>query len=92
MIDETGILMREAVVILTPHVRREQIVERSNGGTPSNVIRHLQPFRVLVEHGINDVDERFVAREEAVATGEQITFHPALTHVLAQHFHYAAVA
>jgi hypothetical protein len=38
---------------------------------------------VLVEHGINDVDEGFVAREEAVPAGQQITFEPTLALVLA---------
>ncbi len=30
MIDEAGILMAESVVILPPHVRREQVIERRN--------------------------------------------------------------
>ena len=52
---------------------------------------NLQPFGMLIEHRIDDVDERFVAGEKTVAAGEQITFEPALTHVLAQHFHDPAV-
>jgi hypothetical protein len=33
------------------------------------VIAHLQPLGVLVEHRIDDVDERLVAGEEAMPTG-----------------------
>ena len=91
VIDEAGVLMREAVVILAPDVRREQIVERGDGLAPGNFARGLQPLGVLVEHGIDDVDEGFVAGEQAVAAGEQIAFEPALAHVLAENFHHAAV-
>ena len=91
MIDEAGILMAEAVVILPPDVRRQQVVQRGDRPPPRNVPRRLQPLRVLIEHRVDDVDERFVAGEEAVASGEQIAFQPALAHVLAQHFHDAAV-
>ena len=90
VIDEAGILVAEAVVILPPDVRAEQVIQRSDGTTPGNVARDLQPFGVLVEHGIDDVDEGFVAVEEAVAAGEQIAFEPALAHVLAENFHDAA--
>ena len=40
----------------------------------------LQPFGVLVEHRIDDVNERLVAREEAVPPGQQVAFQPALAH------------
>ena len=52
---------------------------------------HLQPLGVLVEHRIDDVDERLVAGEEAVPAGQQIAFQPALALVLAEHLHHAAV-
>ena len=91
VVDEAGILMAEAVVILSPDVRREQVVERGDRPPPRNVTRHLQPLGVLVEHRVDDVDERLVAGEEAVAAGEQVAFEPALALVLAQHFHDAAV-
>ena len=51
----------------------------------------LQPLGVLIEHRIDDVDEGLVTREQAVASGEQVSFEPAFAHVLAQHFHDAAV-
>ena len=91
MIDEAGVLMTEAVVILTPNVRRQQVVERCDRASPGNVVAHLQPFGVLIEHRIDDVNERFVAVEEAVAAGQQIAFQPALTLVLREHFHHATV-
>jgi hypothetical protein len=47
---------------------------------------------VLIEHRIDDVHEGLVAREQAVPAGQQITFEPALTQVLAKHFHDAALA
>jgi len=43
----------------------------------------LQPFRMLVEHGIYNVNEGFVTGEESVAAREQVAFEPALAHVLA---------
>jgi hypothetical protein len=46
---------------------------------------------VLVEHRVDDVDERFVAGEKAVTAGQQIPFEPALALMLAQHFHHAAI-
>ena len=42
---------------------------------------------MLVEHRINNVDECLVAIEKAVSSGQQITFQPAFTLMLAQHFH-----
>ena len=44
----------------------------------------LQPLRVLVEHRVDDVDERLVAVEEAVPAGEQVALEPALAQVLAR--------
>ena len=46
---------------------------------------------MLVEHGIDDVDEGLVAGEEAVPAGQQIAFEPALALVLAQHLHHPPV-
>ena len=46
---------------------------------------------MLVEHGIDDVNEGFVAGEKAVAASEQIAFEPTLAHVLAENLHHAAV-
>src|SRR5205085_5377335 len=61
VIYEPRVLMTEAVVILSPDMRREQIVKRSNGTPPGYVARGLQPLRMLIEHRINDMYEGFVA-------------------------------
>ena len=39
---------------------------------------HLQPFGVLVEHRIDDMDKGLVAAEEAVSACQKITFQPTL--------------
>ncbi len=80
--------MAEAVVILAPDVRRQQVVQRGDRSPPGNSLGDLQPLRVLVEHRIDDVDERFVAREKSVPAGEQVAFEPALALVLAEHFQH----
>ena len=91
VVDEPRILMAEPVVVLPPHVRTEEVVERSDRPTPRDVVARLQPLGVLVEHRIDDVNERLVAREEAVPARQQIGLQPALALMLAEHFHHAAV-
>ena len=82
MIDEAGVLMAEAVVILPPDMRSQQIVERSDRAPPRDLVGALQPFGVLIEHGVDDMDEGLVAGEKSVAPGQQISFEPALAGVL----------
>ena len=89
VVDEAGVLMREAVVILAPDVRGQQVVQRGDLPPPRQVRRDLQPLGVLVEHRIDDVDERLVAVEEPMPPGEQVAFEPAFALVLAEHFHHA---
>src|SRR6266436_1340619 len=91
VVDEPGILMAEAVVVLPPDVGRQEVVERRNRPAPGNLVTHLQPLGVLVEHRIDDVNERLVAAEEAVAAGQQVSLEPALALVLAEHLHHAPV-
>ena len=83
--------MREAVVVLAPDVRAQEVVERRDRPAPRDVARHLQPLRVLVEHRVDDVDERLVAVEEAVPAREEIALEPALAEMLREHLHHAAV-
>ena len=64
VVDEAGVLMRKPVVVLAPHVRGEEIVERGDRSTPRDLLGHLQPLRVLVEHRVDDVDEGLVTVEE----------------------------
>ena len=83
--------MREAVVILPPDVRAEQVVERGDRPPPRDLGAHLQPLRVLVEHRVDDVDERLVAVEEAVPARQQIALEPALAEVLGEDLHHSTV-
>ena len=91
VVNETGVLMREAVVHLLPDMRGQQIVQRRDGTSPRQAGGDFQPLGVLVEHRIYDVDERLVAIEQSVPAGEQIGFEPAFALMLAQHFHDATV-
>ena len=86
-VDETRVLMGEPVVVLTPHVARQQVGERRHGSPPRDVVGGLEPFGVLIEHGVHDVDERLVAIEQAVATRQEVPLEPALTKVLGEHLH-----
>ena len=92
VIDESRVLMGEAVVVLPPHVRCQQIIQRRDRTPPLNVCVYLQPLGMLIEHRIHDVNESLVAGKETVTAGKQISFEPALAHVLAQDFDHAAVA
>ena len=92
VIDEAGVLVRKPVVVLPPDMRCEQVVQRCDRPAPRNVASDLEPFRVLVEHRVDDVDERLVTVEEPMAAREQIALEPALAHVLAQNLHHAALA
>ncbi len=83
MVDEPGILMGEAIVILTPYMGTQQVVEGCDLDAPRQSRRHLQPFRVLVEHGIDDMNEGLVAIEEAVPPGQQVSFEPPFALMLA---------
>ena len=91
VVDEPGVLVGEAVVVLAPHVRGEQVVQRRDRPPPGDVAGHLQPLGVLVEHRVDDVDERLVAVEQPVAAGQQVALQPALAEVLGQDLHHPPV-
>jgi hypothetical protein len=91
VVDEAGILVGEAVVVLAPDVRAEQVVEGGDRPAPRDLARHLQPLRVLVEHRVDDVDERLVAVEQPVPARQQVTLEPALAEMLGQHLQHPAV-
>ena len=77
-----------------PGARRgseSRIVERRDRPPPRDLCADLQPLGVLVEHRVDDVDERLVAVEEPVPPGQQVALEPALAEVLAQDLHDAAV-
>ena len=91
VVNKSRVLMRKTVVILSPNVRCEQIIQRRNRSPPRNLPGYFQPFGVLVEHRINDVDKGFVARKKPVPSGQKIAFEPTLTKMFAQNFHHATV-
>ena len=91
VVDEAGVLVAEPVVVLAPDVAGEQVVERGDRAAPRDLAGHLQPLGVLVEHRVDDVDERFVAVEQAVSAGQQVALEPALAEVLGQHLHHPSV-
>ncbi len=70
MVEKTWILMREAVVVLLPDVRRQKKIQRRDWPSPRQFLDDLQPFGVLAEHRINDSYECLVAVEETVTAGQ----------------------
>ena len=89
VVDEAGVLVREAVVVLPPDVGGQQVVQRGDAPPPGQLRTHLQPLGVLGEHRIDDADERLVAVEQPVPPGEQVSLQPTLALVLAEHLHHA---
>ena len=85
-IEKAGILMRKAVVVLPPYGGSDQQIQRRDGLPPGKCAAHFQPLGMLVEHGVDDVDKRFVGSEEPMPPGEQVAFQHSLHGVLAQHF------
>ena len=91
VIDEARILVAETVVILSPDVAREEIVERRDRLAPFQLARQLQPLGMLVDHRIDDRRERLVATEQAVPPGQQISLQPALAAMFRQNLHHSPV-
>ena len=85
VVEEAGILVREAVVILLPDMGGEQIVQRGDRPPPGQLRGDLQPLGVLAEHGVDDANKGLITVEQPVPSGEQIAFQPALALVLAEH-------
>jgi hypothetical protein len=70
--------MRKPVVILSPNSRSEEDVEGGNLLSPLYFQALLNPLAVLVDHGIDDVDEGLVAVEETVSARQDVAFEPTL--------------
>ena len=84
-VDKARVLVRKAVVVLAPDMARQQNVETANGSTPRNLaLGGLEPFAVLVDHGIDHVDKTLVGAPHAGAAGEHIGLEEALALVLGQ--------
>ena len=58
---------------------------------PRDLAAHLQPLRVLVEHRVDDVDERLVAVEDAVPARQEIALEPPLAEMLGEDLQHAAL-
>ena len=78
-------------MVLPPDMRCQQVVQRRNRLPPGDLLADLEPFCMLIEHRIDDVDECLVAREQTMAPGEEISFEPAFAQMLAQHLHDTSV-
>ena len=85
VVEEAGVLMSKAVVVLLPYVRGKYVVERSDLLTPRQLRSYFQPLSVLREHRVYYSDECFVACKEAVAACEQVALEPAFAHMLGKH-------
>ena len=57
-------------VITLPDVGGEDIVQRGDILPPGQFVTGLQPLGMLGKHGVHDADERLIAVEETVASGE----------------------
>ena len=90
-IEEAGVLVGEAVVILPPNRGGDQQVQRGDFFAPTQMVADRQPFRVLVEHGVDDMHEGFVGGEKAMPPSQQVAFQHAFHGVFAEHFHDAPV-
>jgi hypothetical protein len=91
VVDEPGILVGESVVVLPPHMRGQQVVQRGDRRPPRDGAGGLEPLGVLVDHRVDDVDERLIAVEQPVPAGEQVALQPALAQMLGKHLHDPAV-
>jgi len=67
-VKEARILVRKAVVVLSPDGGCEKDVERRDLLPPLDFETLLDPLAVLVHHAVDDVDERLVAVEETVSS------------------------
>src|SRR5580765_5068278 len=92
MIDESWVLMAEAIVILPPDMRGQKIVERGDRPPPRHLARGFEPFGMLVHHGIDDMNESIITGEQSMTSREQVALQPTLAIVLAEDLHDATVA
>ena len=90
-VEEAGVLVGEAIVILAPDGGGDEQIDGSNRRAPGNLFADGQPLGVLVVHGIDDVHEGLVGGEETVPAAQHIAFRPAFQRVLGQHFQHPAV-
>jgi len=82
-IEESGVLVREAVMVLTPDCRGDQQIQGGDLFAPGQVIADRQPFGMLIEHRVDHVNEGLVGGKEAVASGQQVALEHSFHGVLA---------
>ena len=75
-VDKARILMGETIVVLTPDRGCDQQVDGGDARPPGDLLADGQPLGMLVVHGIDDVDEGLISREETMASAEHITLVP----------------
>ena len=90
-VEKSGVLVRETIVVLPPHQGGDQQVERRYLGPPRQLVALFQPLGVLIEHRVDDVNERLIAVDQAMPAAQNITLQPPFHGVLAEHLHDAAV-
>ena len=78
-IEEARVLMRETIVVLSPNCGCKENVEGGHLLPPLDFGTLLDPFTVLVHHGVDDVDEWLVAVQDTVSARKNIALEPALT-------------
>src|SRR5450830_941819 len=91
MVDEARVLMSKTVMHLLPDMRRKQVIKRRYFSPPRQFRGDLQPLGMLVEHRVDDMNERLVAVEDPMPPSEQVALKPAFTLMLAQHLHDPAI-
>ena len=91
VLDQTGPLVGEPVVVVAPGGRGQQDVQAGHLGPPRQVVGLLQPLAVL--DGLRGADhgERLVGGEQPVPSGQRVALQPAVAVVLAEHLHHPAV-
>src|SRR5262249_38330007 len=84
-------LMGKAIVVLPPHKGGDQQIERGDRSTPGKLVALFQPFGVLIEHRINDVNKGLVAVDQTMAAAENVTLEPTFHGMFTEHLHDPAV-
>jgi hypothetical protein len=94
--DKTGVLVRVAIVLLSPKGTGLNVGETSNVASPLGFESHLHKLGVLLNHRGNDTEETgcqfaiswvqrslpLVRGEESMSTSQGVTLHPTLEGVL----------
>ena len=73
-------------------LRRHEVERARLKELRASQARIIEAADAARDHRVHDLDERFVAGEEAVPPGEQVALEPSLAHVLTEHLHPPAGA